>query len=112
MPSTIQVYALPGLRWRLRRWRYRHFGYPDELKDAATLNYLLWRCWKSLRGTDGGVDMEYYRNFVFLMYKETKKKGLDAKLPYFWYTNGPEIEWGAVSRVIEKVGYSVRTVPG
>ncbi len=61
--------------------------FPDLKLDFLKQEYIL-------------TPSRFYR-IAFLLYKDLKKKGLDLKLPYYWYKSGPIIYLKNVPRIFK-----------
>jgi hypothetical protein len=57
-------------------------------------------------------DNSNYRYFTCMLFAVIKKLETTNKiklpLPYYWYVWGPEIEWGSLDEIINRVGYQVK----
>ena len=61
--------------------------FPDLKLDIPNQDYIL-------------TPPRFYR-IAFLLYKDLKKKGLDLKLPYYWYKSGPIIYLKNVPKIFK-----------
>ena len=67
-------------------------SFPDLKSNLCKQDYIL-------------TPSRFYR-IVFMLYKSLRKKGLDLKLPYYWYKSGPIIYLKNIPKVFEVVRVS------
>jgi hypothetical protein len=103
--KNIYIKEVPGLRgWLRRRLAKKH---------DKSLQYLLFSVIKALEEKPGeGADGVNVTNFLYHMHKELVKKGIDAKLPWYWGMNGPVIEMQTLKARLERSGYYMEVREG
>lgn len=52
-----------------------------------------------------------FYKILYLIYKNLKNKGLDIKLPYFWYEHGPVVDLYALPTAVEFYHDGVKNIP-
>lgn len=110
---TLTISPLPGwgarmirISIRIRSWLGR---LSDEEKGIKSLMWLMWKAWDIIvKHRRKPVNLRYYTLMVFKLVKECEAQGIKFKLPYFWYTQGVQIEWNELNEMFNKVGWQVR----
>ena len=117
--QPISFQRVPG--WDARKLRFKlwwrskfdkSFKNSEEVK-IMTLLYLIHGILVNFEKARSGQSLEKkeFMSLVFIAHQRLKDEGLDLPLPYYWYTDGIEIEFEELNRKMWKVGYHITPLP-
>lgn len=54
------------------------------------------------------ANFRWFTAITYLIYKRLSEYGMNIPLPWYWFTHGPEIEWGSLDIQFNRIGYVVK----